>query len=117
MKFNPLVHWENLKLLEEADPCIKADINQLKEMIDNDLVEITDKHYYKKKYEELVKNKSPFAKLLNQNIKSRNITRITTTGTSNTRGKSTSPFSNKSKKTINTELKKLNYPKKEECKY
>lgn len=57
MKFNPLIHLENLKMLEEVDPEIKKDICQLKEVIDQDLKEITDKNYYKQRYNELMKKK------------------------------------------------------------
>ena len=53
--FNPLIHLENLYRLQKADPSIKEDINKLRETVNEDLKEVTDKKYYKKKYEELIK--------------------------------------------------------------
>lgn len=57
MNFNPLIHLENMKMLQEADPDINNDINKLKEMINQDLAEITDKHYHRKRYVDYIKRK------------------------------------------------------------
>lgn len=62
MKFNPSIHLENLKILEEIDPEIKKDIVQLKEVIEEDLKEITNKYYYKKRYNALKKKKRSMIK-------------------------------------------------------
>ena len=57
--FNPLIHLENLYMLQKADPSIKDDINKLRESVNEDLKEVTDKTYYKKKYEALIKKNRP----------------------------------------------------------
>ena len=63
MLFNPLIHLENIYMLMRADPTIKEDIVNLRKSVDEDLREVTDKHYYRKKYEELmIKNKKRIKK-------------------------------------------------------
>ena len=59
MKFNPLLHLDNLKVLSKVDPEINKDINQMKSTIDHDLDEITDKYYYKKRYIKLLEQNKP----------------------------------------------------------
>lgn len=53
MKFNPYSHLENLHLLEKSDPFIQKDINILKKAIDVDIMNVTDRHKLKKKYENI----------------------------------------------------------------
>ena len=56
--YNPYIHLENLYFLQHADPSIKEDINRVRNNVNEDVKEITDKRYYLKRYKELVnKNK------------------------------------------------------------
>jgi hypothetical protein len=50
LKYNPQAHLENLKILVQADPSIRKDINKIKEEIEEDIKWKCDKHHFKKKY-------------------------------------------------------------------
>ena len=52
--YNPYIHLENLFFLQHADPSIKEDINRVRNNVNEDVKEITDKRYYLKRYKELV---------------------------------------------------------------
>lgn len=52
--YNPYIHLENLYFLQHADPSIKEDINRVRNNVNEDVKEITDKRYYLKRYKELV---------------------------------------------------------------
>ena len=62
-QFNPITHRNNIQKLSHFDSSIKNDINQLKEVIDKNIVTITDRKYYRKKYE-TVKNKQEKERLM-----------------------------------------------------
>ena len=56
LRFNPITHTNNLKILENADPLIKKDIDDLKKNIDEEIKELTDIHRMKKKYNQFIEN-------------------------------------------------------------
>lgn len=108
--FNPLIHLENLYRLQKADPSIKDDINKLREIVNEDLKEVTDKQYYKKKYQELIKKSraknrknetsseeltSPKNSNENNNIKNKKVNKATLSYM--TRMRQANPFDNKKK--------------------
>lgn len=52
--YNPYIHLENLYLLQQADSSIKDDIDRVRNNVNEDLKEITDKKYYRKRYKQLI---------------------------------------------------------------
>lgn len=63
LNFNPLIHLNNLRnLLEKADPAIQQDINNLWQVIERDLKEVLDPHYYMKKYKKIKAENEDFKK-------------------------------------------------------
>ena len=57
LRFNPITHTNNLKILENADPLIKKDIDDLKKNIDEEIKELTDVHRIRKKYDKFIEKK------------------------------------------------------------
>ena len=53
LKFNPLIHLENINLLQKIDPLIKEDLNNLKKTIDYEISQETDKYKFRKKFQRL----------------------------------------------------------------
>jgi hypothetical protein len=53
LKFNPLIHLENINLLQKIDPLIKEDLNNLKKTIDYEISQETDKYKFSKKFQRL----------------------------------------------------------------
>jgi hypothetical protein len=54
LNFNPIIHLNNLKnLLAKADPEIQQDIKALNAIIEKDIKDVLDPHYYRKKYDRL----------------------------------------------------------------
>lgn len=115
MKFNPLLHLDNLKVLSKVDPEINKDINQMKSTIDHDLDEITDKYYYKKRYIKLLEqNKPKIIKTvsLTTNVKNHNSTLNTLSNLRSSKRKPTQfPGTTRPPK-LGVEVKKK-FPKKE----
>ena len=58
MKYNPIAHLNNMKLLLEAVPSFCDDISRVKEEVKNDIDFKTDKEKYKNKYENYLKKQS-----------------------------------------------------------
>lgn len=50
LKYNPISHLENLKILIQADPSIRKDISKIKEEVEEDIKWKCDKFYFRKKY-------------------------------------------------------------------
>ena len=50
LKFNPVSHLDNLKILVKADPCIKKDISKINQEIEEDIKWKCDKYHFQKKY-------------------------------------------------------------------
>ena len=50
LKYNPISHLENLKILIQADPSIRKDISKIKEEIEEDIKWKCDKFHFRKKY-------------------------------------------------------------------
>ena len=57
LRFNPITYINNLKILENADPLIKKDIDDLKKNIDEEIKELTDVHRIRKKYDKFIEKK------------------------------------------------------------
>jgi len=57
LNFNPTIHLNNLKLLAKTDNDLRHDINNLNNLIEHDLEEVLDDHYYRKKYKEKIDEK------------------------------------------------------------
>lgn len=125
MNYNPLIHLENMKLLQGADEDIKDDINRLKDVIDQDLVEITDQHYHRNKYNEYIRKKYLIIQSPNhfdqvKELEEPKAKCITTRGTAQKTNKSMPHLFKTRSSNIFTETKKK-FPLKElrlnECKY
>ena len=54
-QFNPITHRNNIQLMSQLDSSIKKDISQLKEVVDKNIATITDRRYYRNKYETIKK--------------------------------------------------------------
>lgn len=54
LKYNPISHLDNLKILIQADPSIRKDITKINEEIEEDIKWKCDKHHFKKKYLNLI---------------------------------------------------------------
>ena len=50
LKYNPISHLENLKILIQADPSIRKDISKIKEEVEEDIKWKCDKFHFRKKY-------------------------------------------------------------------
>ena len=50
LKYNPISHLENLKILIQADPSIRKDISKIKEEVEEDIKWKCDKYHFRKKY-------------------------------------------------------------------
>ena len=50
LKYNPISHLENLKILIQADPTIRKDISKIKEEVEEDIKWKCDKFHFRKKY-------------------------------------------------------------------
>ena len=50
LKYNPISHLENLKILVQADPFIRKDISKIKEEVEEDIKWKCDKFHFRKKY-------------------------------------------------------------------
>ena len=50
LKYNPISHLENLKILVQADPFIRKDISKIKEEVEEDIKWKCDKYHFRKKY-------------------------------------------------------------------
>ena len=50
LKYNPISHLENLKILVQADPSIRKDISKIKEEVEEDIKWKCDKFHFRKKY-------------------------------------------------------------------
>ena len=50
LKFNPVSHLDNLKILVQADPYIKKDISKINQEIEEDIKWKCDKYHFQKKY-------------------------------------------------------------------
>ena len=66
LKFNPISHLDNLKILVEADPSIKKDISKINQEVEEDIKWKCDKYHFLKKY----------LNLLARNERSRSIQRM-----------------------------------------
>ena len=55
LKYNPISHLENLKILAQADPILYQDINNVKNEVDDSIKQITEKVYRKKNIKALEK--------------------------------------------------------------
>lgn len=65
LRFNPVTHIENMKILLRADPTIKNDIVKLKKEVEEDVKIFCDKHYYRKKYERFMQKNRPRSQSVN----------------------------------------------------
>ena len=63
MKYNPITHLNNLKILLQLSPSIREDVKKTKDEVDDDIKNLFDKHKYKKNLN----------KLLSKNIRSRSV--------------------------------------------
>lgn len=50
LKYNPISHLANLKILIQADPSIRKDISKIKEEVEEDIKWKCDKYHFRKKY-------------------------------------------------------------------
>ena len=71
LKYNPISHLDNLKVLVQADPIIRKNITKIKKEIEDDIEWKCDKYHFKKKYLNLVAQMKRSRSVLP--IKSRNI--------------------------------------------
>ena len=69
-KFNPKMNLNNLKMLIQLSPTMRDDISKIKEEVDGDIKDITDKNRYHKQYERILKKnqQSKSTKLLDPKL-------------------------------------------------
>ena len=72
LKYNPISHLENLKILAQADPILCQDINNVKKEVDDSIKQITKKVYRKKNIEILEKQSRSRSVQQNESNKSNN---------------------------------------------
>ena len=69
-KFNPKMNLNNLKMLIQISPTMRDDISKIKQEVDGDIKDITDKNRYHKQYERMLKKnqQSKSTKLLDPKL-------------------------------------------------
>lgn len=82
LKYNPISHLENLKILIQADPSIRKDISKIKEEVEEDIKWKCDKFHFRKKYLNFIARNprsnsvTPISKVTQKNEKEKRLPNI-----------------------------------------